>query len=69
MWLSRSSVNCRQVKAAQNIIDVLTSGPDAKKTDSLRVLADLSDDAKFAANFVNKNGLAILIQMIESGTR
>lgn len=57
-----------QVKAAQNIVEILENGPDAKRTDALRSLSDLSEDIKFATNFVNKKGVPILIKLIQAGS-
>lgn len=55
-------------KAAQDITDKLKGGTLEKQVDSLKNLAQLSGDITFAQEFMNKNGLQIIIQIVEAGT-
>ena len=56
-----------QAKTAQEILSKLQTGTTAERSESLRRLAELSVDYTFAQEFINKKGLHLLIDMIESG--
>ncbi len=56
-----------KAKTAQEILGKLQSGTTAERSDSLRRLAELSVDYTFAQEFINKKGLHMLIEMVESG--
>ena len=56
-----------QAKTAQEILSKLQTGTTTERSESLRRLAELSVDYTFAQEFINKKGLHLLIDMIESG--
>lgn len=58
-------------KIAYDILQTLHSeGPDDKneRTNALQKLAECSTDITFALEFINKQGLALIISLIERGT-
>lgn len=57
-----------QAITAQAIFDNLNNGGLEQKVVALRQLSELSIDNTFAQEFINKNGLHLLISMIESGS-
>lgn len=54
-------------KTAQDILESLNHGSVDKKRDALINLTKLSSDFTFAMEFINKQGHALLIKMVETG--
>ena len=52
---------------AQDILQKLNSGTNDEKTPALTKLSKLSTDMTFALEFINKQGLALIISHIEGG--
>ncbi|XP_047002136.1 engulfment and cell motility protein 1 [Schistocerca americana] len=52
---------------AQEILQKLNTGTNEEKLAALQRLAKLSTDMTFALEFINKQGLALIINMIEGG--
>lgn len=52
-------------KTAQDILQKLNSGSNEEKTAALQQLSKLSTDMTFALEFINKQGLALIINLIE----
>lgn len=53
-------------KTAQDILNKLNGTTD-EKADAIKKLSTLSADTTFALDFINKQGLALIIRQIESG--
>ncbi|KAI4472071.1 engulfment and cell motility [Holotrichia oblita] len=53
-------------KTAQDILNKL-NGTTEEKADAIKKLSTLSADTTFALDFINKQGLALIIRQIESG--
>lgn len=54
-------------KTAQDILQKLNTGTSEEKTQALQKLSELSSDITFALEFINKQGLALIIGHIEGG--
>ncbi|KAL3859447.1 hypothetical protein ACJMK2_009667 [Sinanodonta woodiana] len=54
-------------KTAQTIIEKLKDGRAQEKLESLKTLSDLSSDATFAQEFINKQGLTLIIGFVVGG--
>lgn len=54
-------------KTAQDILTKLTSGNPEEKVQAMAKLSSLTADITFALDFINKQGLALLIKQIEGG--
>lgn len=54
-------------KTAQDILHKLNTGSTDEKEQAMQKLAMLSSDITFALDFINKQGLALIIRLIESG--
>ncbi|XP_073979588.1 engulfment and cell motility Ced-12 [Rhodnius prolixus] len=54
-------------KTATDILHTLHNGTLEEKTDSLEKLTDLSTDVTFAQEFINKQGLSLVISLIGGG--
>lgn len=54
-------------KTAQDILTKLNNGTQEEKTQAMQRLSTLSSDMTFALDFINKQGLALIIRQIESG--
>lgn len=54
-------------KTAQEILHKLNNGSSDEKTQAMLHLSNLSADITFALEFINKQGLALIIRQIESG--
>lgn len=54
-------------KTAQDILQKLNTGSVEEKTQALQKLSELSSDITFALEFINKQGLALIIGHIEGG--
>ncbi|KAF5269890.1 hypothetical protein FQR65_LT05689 [Abscondita terminalis] len=54
-------------KTAQDILHKLNLGSSEEKTVALQKLSNLSADVTFALDFINKQGLALIIRQIEVG--
>lgn len=52
-------------KTAQDILQKVNNGSNDEKTSALQQLSELSTDMTFALEFINKQGLALIIDMIE----
>ncbi|UYV78258.1 ELMO3 [Cordylochernes scorpioides] len=55
-------------KTAQDILEKINNGNNEEKKSSLKALESYSSDHSFAIEFINKQGLSLLINMIESDT-
>ncbi|KAB0796151.1 hypothetical protein PPYR_10212 [Photinus pyralis] len=54
-------------KTAQDILHKLNLGSQEEKSQALQKLTNLSADMTFALDFINKQGLALIIRQIEGG--
>ncbi|XP_054262080.1 engulfment and cell motility protein 1 [Macrosteles quadrilineatus] len=54
-------------KTAHDILQKLNTGSNDEKVSALQKLASLSTDITFALEFINKQGLGFIIQLIENG--
>lgn len=54
-------------KTAQDILQKLNAGTLEEKTQAMEKLSVLSSDMTFALDFINKQGLALIIRQIDSG--
>ncbi|GLV39999.1 Ced-12 [Carabus blaptoides fortunei] len=54
-------------KTAQDILHKLNTGSSEEKLHALQNLSDLSSDITFALEFINKQGLSLIIGQIEGG--
>ena len=54
-------------KTAQDILQKLQAGSGEEKTHAMARLSNLSADMTFALDFINKQGLTLIIKQIESG--
>ncbi|XP_046388664.1 engulfment and cell motility protein 1 [Ischnura elegans] len=55
-------------KTAHDILQKLNVGSADEKTQALQMLSKLSTDMTFALEFINKQGLALIIMLVEGGT-
>nr|CAD7194337.1 unnamed protein product [Timema douglasi] len=60
-------LNLSPSTTAHDILQKLNTGTNDEKTKSLEKLSKLSVDMTFALEFINKQGLALIISMIEGG--
>lgn len=60
-------LNFSAAKTAQDILHKLNSGSVEEKTGAMAKLAVLSADMTFALEFINKQGLTLVIKQIEKG--
>lgn len=54
-------------KTVQDILAKINTGTEAEQTTALTKLSTVSSDLTFALEFINKNGLSLIIHNIESG--
>ncbi|KAL3275269.1 hypothetical protein HHI36_020038 [Cryptolaemus montrouzieri] len=54
-------------KTAQDILQKLQNGSPEEKSRAISTLSSLSSDMTFAFDFINKQGLSLIIKQIESG--
>lgn len=54
-------------KTVQDILAKINTGTEAEQTNALTKLSTVSSDLTFALEFINKNGLTLIIHNIESG--
>ena len=52
---------------AQTTLDQLDNGSEVEQLGALKQLSELSIDASFAQEFINRKGLVLIVGMIQSG--
>lgn len=54
-------------KTAKDILNKLNTGNSEEKSSALQKLSNLSSDMTFAVDFINKQGLSLIVSQIEGG--
>lgn len=62
-------INYLQGRAARAIIEKLTEGTRDDKIEALKSLSMKCTDATFAHEFINKNGLKLIIDYVIAGSK